>query len=214
MLPRSVRAPAPPRRSLGAAVRLLALLACAATISCGPSLGLVEVYWEFLDGDLDRIYPGTRRDTCEFTSASGIRYDLRVQLTVAEASAECEDAWDQPDCQIVEPRIFPCNRSRGTALDIPASDSGYVMVVETVIDPTDAEPFVPRPSCVLGPGVRVRRVRPGRITDLEVYQFVVQAESPLDIELCAGSDPDSDEPDGGESGEAGGSEGEDSGESG
>jgi hypothetical protein len=62
------------------------------------------------------------------------------------------------------------------------------MIVEAMVDPTDTSPFVPISSCLTAPGPRVRQVRPGRITDLELYQFVVHAIDNqgllLDIDAC------------------------------
>jgi hypothetical protein len=163
--------------------------------SCSDGDGIVEVYWQFVDVELQRVYPaGAEPDTCAFASESGVRYDLRVRLTIIENTPSCVDDRENPDCQVIEPMLFPCNRSRGTALSVPPSaaddgtDPGYLMIVETLVDPTDTSPFVPVSSCVSGPGPRARQVRPGRITDLEIYQFIVAAidnqGQPLDIESC------------------------------
>jgi hypothetical protein len=163
--------------------------------SCSDGDGIVEVYWQFVDVELQRVYPvGPEPDTCEFASEGGVRYDLRVRLTIIENTPSCVDDRENPDCQVIEPLLFPCNRSRGTALSVPPSaaddgtDPGYLMIVETLIDPTDTSPFVPVSSCVSGPGPRARQVRPGRITDLEIYQFIVAAIDNrgqlLDIEAC------------------------------
>lgn len=172
------------------------LLATALLASgCGEAEGIVEVYWQFEDRKLERIYPqGDVTDTCDFTSASGIRYDLRVRLNVVENTEACAETPDDPACQIIEPVLFPCNRQRGTADPVPisarddGSDPGYLMFVEAVIDPTDGPAFVPNSTCLVGPGPRVRRVRPGRITDLEVYQFIVEAvtvdDYALDLDAC------------------------------
>ena len=170
-------------------------LALVSLASCGEGDGIVEVYWQFEDSNLRRIFPvGVEPDTCEFESMSGVRYDLRVQLTIVENTESCRDDWSNVDCQVIAPLLFPCNRSRGTALSVPPSaaddgtDPGYLMVVQTMVDPTDTDPFVPDESCVAGAGPRVRQVRPGRITDLEVYEFIVQAidypELLLDIDAC------------------------------
>ena len=171
------------------------LLAVLLASGCSESDGIVEVYWQFEDRNLRRIFPqGAVGDTCEFTSASGIRYDLRVRLTVLENTDACAAATDDPACQIIEPVLFPCNRQRGTADPVPVSarddgsDPGYLMIVEALIDPTDGPAFVPNSTCLIGPGPRVRKVRPGRITDLEVYQFIVDAvrigDYDLDIDAC------------------------------
>ena len=174
---------------------VLALAPALASLGCGESDGIVEVYWQIEDARLERVYPqGQRSDTCEFHSQSGIRYDLRVRLTIVENTPDCTLDWSSEACQVIEPVLFPCNRSRGTAKSVPPSDleladePGYLMVVEALIDPTDTEPFVPSSSCMVGPGPRVREVRPGRITDLEVYQFVFSAldhaNAQIDIDSC------------------------------
>jgi hypothetical protein len=174
---------------------LLLLGAILLSGGCAEGEGIVEVYWQFEDRNLRRIFPqGDVSDTCEFVSASGIRYDLRVRLSVTENSEACTAAPDDPGCPVIEPIVFPCNRRRGTAGSVPVSarddgsDPGYLMIVEAVIDPTDGPAFVPNSTCLVGPGPRVRKVRPGRITDLEVYQFVVDAvtigDYALDLDAC------------------------------
>lgn len=171
------------RRFLACAPLALVMLG-----SCGEGGGdgIVEVYWQFDDAELERLYPlGELPDTCELESRSGIDYALLVRLTIARNTEACAEDWANPDCQVIAPITFSCDRFRGTALSVPVSaeddgsDPGYLMVVEAVIDPTDTEPFVPERSCLAGPGPRVRRVKPGRITDLEIYQFIVLA---IDIE--------------------------------
>jgi hypothetical protein len=163
--------------------------------ACAESEGIVEVYWQFEDDNLERIFPqGDQPDTCAFTSASGIRYDLAVRLRVVENSEDCVANSDSATCQIIEPVVFPCNRQRGTADPVPVSadsdgnDPGYLMIVEALIDPTDGPAFVPNATCLSGPGPRIRQVRPGRITDLEVYEFIVRAvtldDFALDIDAC------------------------------
>lgn len=183
------------RTSPGAALLMMLLL------GCSDRDGIVEVSWQVEDASLERLYPlGFESDTCELSSASteqstGARYDLRVRLTIAFNTDACAADHSTADCQVIEPILFPCNRFRGTALDVPPSaeddesDPGYLMVVEPMIDPTDAEPFVASSTCIASPGPRVRRVRAGRITDLEVYQFIVLAIEHdegqlLDIEAC------------------------------
>ncbi len=169
---------------------LLGLSLVLGASACAEGEGIVEVYWQFEDRDLERIYPqGDRGDTCGFTSASQIRYDLRVRLRVVENTDACAATPDEPACQIIEPVLFPCNRQRGTAEPVPisaqadGSDPGYLMFVDALIDPTDGPPFVPNADCMVGPGPRIRKVRPGRITDLEVYEFIVEAVSVGDYGL-------------------------------
>jgi hypothetical protein len=174
---------------------LLGLALLGSTSACAEGEGIIEVYWQFEDRNVERIFPqGDVADTCEFTSASGIRYDLRVRLNVVENTDACAATPDDAACQIIEPVLFPCNRQRGTADPVPisarddGSDPGYLMFVEAVIDPTDGPAFVPNSTCLVGPGPRVRQVRPGRITDLEVYEFIVDAvevgDYALDLDAC------------------------------
>lgn len=180
-------------RSRRALVLAPALALSLASLGCAETDGIVEVYWQFVDAELDPIYPqGSRADTCEFPSQSGIRYNLQVRLSVAQNDAACGAGLDDPGCEIVEQRLFPCDRQRGTLISVPVSvrsdgsDPGYLMFVDAVINPTDAEPFVPDESCLVGPGPRTRRVLPGRITDLEIFQYVFLASSdaPIDIDAC------------------------------
>jgi hypothetical protein len=171
--------------SLALAVLLLA--------GCGERDGIVELYWQFDDTKLRRIYPlGVEADTCGLQSQT-VDYDLRVRLNVLENTQACLDDPSNVDCQVVEPMLFPCNRPRGTALHVPpseteAGDPGYLMLVDLVIDPADADPFVPLATCVARPGPRVRQVRAGRITDLEIYEFILLTVDidgePLDLDAC------------------------------
>ncbi|NVB39608.1 hypothetical protein G6O69_17330 [Pseudenhygromyxa sp. WMMC2535] len=167
--------------------------------ACASEEGIVEVYWEIENAELERIFPqGLRSDSCGFESESGIRFDLEVQLTIAENSTACAEGWDTSDCAVIEQLSFDCARSRGTATAVPISasgdeDPGYLMFAELTMNPTDSAAFVPIAACMAGPGPRVRRVLPGRITDLEVYQFVFHALDPgkqglVDIDLCRGDD--------------------------
>jgi hypothetical protein len=178
-------------------MRARELMVCGVLLAsaCSEGEGIVEVYWQFEDTNLQRIFPqGDVADTCEFTSASGIRYDLRVRLQVIDNTEACAATPDDAACQIIEPVVFPCNRQRGTADPVPVSarddgsDPGYLMIVQALIDPADGPAFVPNSSCLVGPGPRVRQVRPGRITDLEVYEFIVDAvtigDYALDIDAC------------------------------
>jgi len=176
-------------------MRTLWLVVFLLASGCAEGEGIVEVYWQLEDENLRRIYPqGDSADTCEFTSASGTRYDLRVRLSIIENTQACADDPSNGDCQVIEPELFPCTRARGTADPVPISadadgdDPGYLMFVEAVIDPSDGPAFVPNAECLTGPGPRVRKVRPGRITDLEVVQFIVSAvtidDYALDLDAC------------------------------
>ncbi|EDM81109.1 hypothetical protein PPSIR1_29875 [Plesiocystis pacifica SIR-1] len=185
----------------GLLVAGVGLTGLASLTGCGSEEGLVEVYWQFQDGALEPIYPqGARDDTCEFLDSTGLRFNLRVQLTVAENDAACstDEGYEAAGCTVVVQEAFECNRGRGVAEPVPISgpngtpgedDPGYLMFVEALIEIGD-ESFVPSSSCLLAPGPRVRQVFPGRITDLEVAQFVFlpysvgSGDAAIDTELC------------------------------
>jgi hypothetical protein len=192
------------RSSLPAGLALIALL------GCGPDQGVVEVYWQFEDANLDRVYPlGYRTSTCAFTDRAGDNFDVGVQLTIAHYTDACAAEPSDPSCHVVAPKIFGCLRARGTLTDVPPStedasetdsDPGYLMIVEPVIMPENGEAFVPISTCIARPGPRVRRVRAGRIADLEVHEFIMHALDPdaegdlsrIDLEACRSSDGDGD----------------------
>lgn len=185
---------------------VLALIALATLAGCGRDEGVVEVYWQFEDATLDRVYPlGSRSTTCGFTDRAGITFDIRVQLTLVHYTDACAANHADPACHVVEPVLFDCARARGTITGVPPSsedatatdsDPGYLMLVEPVIVPESGEAFVPTSTCIGRPGPRVRRVRPGRIADLEVHQFILHALDPraegalalFDLEACRPSE--------------------------
>ncbi len=187
---------------------LAGLAVIAIALGCGAEHGVVEVYWQFEDATLDRIYPlGYRTTTCSFLDRSGAKFDIRVQLTLAHYTDACAEDHTPSSCHVVEPQRFDCARARGTITDVPPStadasaidsDPGYLMIVEPVIVPADGEAFVPASTCIGRPGPRVRRVRPGRIADLEVHEFVVHALDPdalgdlarVDLDACQSGESD------------------------
>lgn len=182
---------------------LLGLPLLGVLASCGAEVGIVEVYWQVEDAALRRLYPpGDRSSTCAFTDLDGANFDLRVRLTIVHASDACAASPADAACQVVAPVVFDCLRARGTVTDIPPSsqdasegndDPGYLMFVEPLIVPEVGEPFVARSTCVGRPGPRKRRVRAGRITDLEVHELVfhalTSADAKVDLEACR---PDAD----------------------
>ena len=207
-------------RVLSLCTALLGSALVLAATGCGQQPGLVELAWQFDDAGLSRMFPqGSVRNTCTLPSADGLEYALKVQLRIVTNDEPCTADPSLPSCQVIDPLIFDCNRFRGTAKQVPTSDPddsgqdpGYLMFAEVLIQPsTSAEPFVADPSCIQGPGPRVRSVRSGRLTDLEVYQFVFSSYSeggdPVDIEACRG-DAGGSETGGSETGgtETGGSE--------
>lgn len=181
---------------------LTAVLTLATLLGCGRDEGLVEVYWQFEDATLERVYPlGYRVDTCGFSDPSGAKFDLRIQLTIVHYTEACAADHTDPACQVVEPQLFDCGRARGTATGVPpssedasaaSSDPGYLMLIEPVIVPEVGDAFVPTSTCIGRPGPRVRRVRPGHIADLELHEFILHALDPtaegdlklIDLEAC------------------------------
>lgn len=175
----------------------LGLLALAPA-SCGSEVGIVEVYWQVEDASLRRIYPpGDRTSTCAFTDLDGANFDLRVRLTIVHATDACALTPEDAACQVVAPLVFECLRARGTVTDVPPSstdaseggdDPGYLMFVEPLIVPEQGEAFVARSTCIGYPGPRKRRVRAGRITDLEVHSLVFHAlagaDAKVDLDAC------------------------------
>ena len=175
----------------------LGLLGCS-----GRDEGVVEIYWQFEDARLQRVFPlGARANTCGLTDRNGIEFDIVVQLTINHYTDVCAADPSDPSCAVVEPKRFDCARARGTVLGVPPSsedatatddDPGYLMIVEPLISTADGEVFVPLSTCIARPGPRVRRVRAGRISDLEVHEFIIHALDPkavpgmrsVDLETC------------------------------
>ena len=175
--------------------RLLLPLALNATGCLERDAGVVELAWVFVDRNGDPIYPGgvfsftDQRDSCDLpgvTSQGPIVYDLRVQLEICDLS--CDAGCTDPACQVVEPIRFPCRAARGTDPEVPASDEPYRFTVRAAIE-SNLSPncLDPAPTCVAVPGARDRKVTPGLVTDLQVYQISVDVPndgSPLDLEAC------------------------------
>ena len=179
-------------------IRTLPLLACALGLGCGEQPGLVEIAWQVDDQSLQRIFPqGELGNTCGLPSTT-FNYDLQVRLRVIHNTETCAADPSLEECEVITPQVFDCNRFRGTATEVPVSDPdgeggepdlGYLMFADVLIKPTNTlEPFVVDPACVQGPGPRIRTVKPGRVTDLDLYQFVYSAYEiggpPVHLEDC------------------------------
>lgn len=173
---------------------LLALAALAG--ACGDDTGAVELAWVFVDRDGDAIYPGgvftsdDERDSCDLpgaVGAQGVTYDLRVELEICDPA--CEAGCDADECLVVPRHEFPCITARGNDPDVPASEEPYRFTVRALLDAAvfGGECRDPAP-CLAVPAPRERVVTAGRVTDLQVYQIVVdvdrQGDASLDLEEC------------------------------
>jgi hypothetical protein len=154
----------------------------------------VELSWAFFDRDLRTVFPrGDEKDACRFVGdvdGTERQYDLNVRLSLI---GPCADNEEFEDCEVAEEHTFDCNRFRGYLPEVPAELDPYVMRVDVLVNPRSDPRFVASPKCVAVPGPRERTIRPGHVTDLAVYQFVVDATSfatggsdPLDLEACNG----------------------------
>jgi hypothetical protein len=165
--------------------------------ACGDGTGVVELSWVLVDRNGDQIYPegaltvGARRNSCDFTgitAAGPVSFDLRVQLEICDPA--CAAGCDDPSCLVVDPLRFPCTTFRGSNANIPSSEDPYQFRIRAVVEAgaDGIECLDPEPTCVAVPGPRERPVADGLVTDLQVYQVVVDIEAgrdeELDLEAC------------------------------
>jgi hypothetical protein len=178
--------------------RLLAPLALAVLVGgCGGDTGAVELAWAFVDRDGDPIFPGgvftadDEHDSCDLPGISAeqdVSYTLRVELEICDPG--CDAGCDADECLVVPRHEFPCTTARGNDPDVPASDEPYRFTVRAVLDAPvfTGECRNPAPTCLAVPASRERVVTAGRVTDLQVYQLVVDVDRPgdasLDLEGC------------------------------
>lgn len=178
---------------------LLALAALA--VGCANDTGAVELAWAFVDRDGDAIYPGgvftsgDERDSCDLPGLVGdpeagdlVGFDLRVELEICDPG--CAAGCDAEECLVVPRHVFPCTTARGNDPDVPASSEPYRFSVRAVLDAPGlaSECRDPAPGCLAVPAPRERVVTAGLVTDLQVYQIVVdvdrQGDAALDLEAC------------------------------
>jgi len=168
--------------------------------ACSPTEGYVEIAWALIDQSGTPLYPdGVLADSCEFvgvfdgSTSEGEGEDvelaaiLRMTLTVCDP--ECSSGCDDPECQVIEPTSFACNTARA-AVTVPSRSTDY-RFVSSVVAEFDGDPecvCTLSPECVQLPGSRERRVRGGQVTDLQVYQVVLDLDDPasgvLDLSEC------------------------------
>jgi hypothetical protein len=153
----------------------------APTGGCADDAGVVELAWVFVDRDGDAIYPGgvftsgDERDSCDLPGLVGeaeapelVGFDLRVELEICDPG--CAAGCEAEECLVVPRHVFPCTTARGNDPDVPASTEPYRFSVRAV------------------PAPRERVVTAGLVTDLQVFQIVVdvdrQGDAALDLEAC------------------------------
>jgi hypothetical protein len=162
------------------ALRLALAAGSLLSSACTVDTGVVEVAWAFVDRDGEQIFPGglfdpAESDACNLPGRFGetrVTYDLDVALEICDPA--CDAGCDDPACQVMSPLTFDCRTSRGSDPDVPSSDDPYRFTfrANVAIDGRE-EACRPAPTCVAVPGPRERTVRPGLVTDLQVYQVVV-----------------------------------------
>lgn len=185
----------PPGR-LGGRARLAPLAALtlgAAAAACSPTDGYIELAWAFVDRQGEPIFPnGELKESCSFRGpvapeGEARTIDLRVELRLCDP--ECAGGCDDPACLVTEPLRFACLDYRGHAT-VPASEGPYLFETRVIAEiDGDAECACAISSaCVQVPGPRQRMVRPGLVTDLQVYQLILDIADPtatnLDLSPC------------------------------
>ena len=146
---------------------------------CSVDTGVVEWAWAFVDRDGDPIFPSGvfdlgRTSSCALpgrTDSDQVRYDLGAELVICDP--ECAGGCEDPDCQVVAPLGFDCDRSRGSNPSVPSSDAPYQFTISPVITLPGGSECRDLDACIAAPGPRERVVHPGLVTDLQVFQLVL-----------------------------------------
>jgi hypothetical protein len=183
-------------RSLAPPGRYVPFLVPCVLAACADDRGVVEVNWVVVDRDGEPLFPGgalsvgARQSTCGFGGDGPdgrVTVDLRVELEICDPA--CEAGCDDPSCQVVEPLRFPCTSARGSNRDIPASDDPYRFLLRArlVAPSAGIDCASPDPTCVAVPGARDRTVAAGLVTDLQVYQIVVDLRDGVDESFDLGA---------------------------
>ncbi len=166
---------------------------------CTPTEGYVEIAWALIDQGGTALYPdGVLANTCDLNGliasgpdgegeATSIPATLRFELLVCDP--ECDGGCADPECQVVAPRSFACNTARGS-VTVPSSSLDYRFQTQMIAE-LDGDPACTctlSPECVQLPGPRDREVRGGLVTDLQVYQIVLDLDDPttatMDLRTC------------------------------
>ena len=170
-----------------------AIVASGASACSLEDTGVVELNWSVVDRDGKAIFPAGQfmasGDTCDLAGRRGdaiVRYDLEIELGICDPS--CAAGCTADECQIVPPNRSPCTVARATDRDVPASEDPYLFTVRAVIAAPDRDCTELVPPCIATPGPRERTVSRGLVTDLQVFQIIVDTDigagDPLDLEAC------------------------------
>ena len=168
--------------------------------ACAQAEGSVEIRWVLVDANLERIFPGDAANTScaleDWLRARGpAGPHTRVAARVRLLGYECADTATTGDgqtfpCPAAEPIIderFDCALSGAVVTRIPALDDAIVWVMQVEVDDGTGAALVASDRCISIPGPRQRKIVPGSITDLELYQLVVHAtrDAPLELTDCS-----------------------------
>lgn len=179
-------------------LRTLAAASLLVASGCSVDTGVVEWAWSFVDQDGDAIFPTGvfdlgRNSSCALPGRMGtrqVRYDLGAELIICDP--ECPSGCGDPDCQVIAPLGFDCERYRGSNASVPSSDAPYQFTISPVITLSDGGECRELGGCITAPGARERVVHPGLVTDLQVFQMLVAMDQSgprsstgsLDLEAC------------------------------
>ncbi|MCA9719938.1 MAG: hypothetical protein KC468_35045, partial [Myxococcales bacterium] len=181
-------------------------LALAAPLACVADEGVVELNWKFVDRELTAVYPGDARDSCAFSGAleadGAVRdYGLHIELEICDP--ECAAGCESEECLVLQRRL-PCDTARATTSVPMIEEREYQFSTRIIAAVEGADLEDPQAcvctlqvECALTPGPRERLLRPGLVTDLQVYQVVlptltlpVDADPiPLDLSTCCEPSP-------------------------
>ncbi len=193
------------RRAVLLAASAIAV-ALAGNTGCVRDEGVVELNWKFVDRERTDIYPGERMNSCAFLGQLGDaaeqEYGLHVELSICDP--RCDGDCASGEC-VIQERRFPCKTARATTSVPMIEEREYTFSTRILAAPSGADIEDPATctctlleECALTPGPRDRILRPGLVTDLQVYQFVLPTLSlpvdldpiPLDLSSCCEFGPE------------------------
>lgn len=168
-----------------------ATFALAATLACVRDQGEVELNWIVVDAAGRSIFPagelkkieGCNADADRFDDLCGFigrttpdgprrRYSLHAQMRLCEP--DCAQACSEDESCQIDTLQYGCAAARGFSIVAAREDEPYDFQVGVVAQFEDDKCVCELgPACALAPGPRTRKVEPGLLTDLQVYQFVL-----------------------------------------